>query len=91
LHRLGNLALLQHGINAGLSNHFFDGKRKKIVDRVSMGQFVPFHTYDIFSKLIIPGETGLHVWSKSDITIHENYIKDRIAEIIKYFNSKVSL
>ena len=33
LHKLGNLALLQQGMNAGLSNHFFAGKRKIIVSK----------------------------------------------------------
>lgn len=88
LHRLGNLALLQKGMNSGLSNHFFDGKRKKIVQKISEGQFVPFHTYDIFSKLVIDTNTGLHIWSKVDIEKHEDYIKDQMSCIINYLNSE---
>lgn len=86
LHRPGNLALLQQGMNSGLSNHFFDGKRKKLVQKVSEGKFVPFHTYDIFSKLVIDTNTGLHVWSKADIEKHEDYIKDQMIFIISYLN-----
>ena len=84
LHRLGNLALLQQEMNSSLSNHFFDGKRKLIVNKVSNGEFVPFHTYDVFSKLIISSNTGLHVWSKSDIHSHETYITNEVQKIINY-------
>lgn len=86
LHKLGNLALLPKGINSSLSNHFFDRKRKIIVEKVSIGNFVPFHTYDVFSKLIIKNETSLHVWSKADITEHEEYIHDKIDSITNYLN-----
>ena len=88
LHRLGNLALLQQGMNAELSNHFFDGKRKKLVQKVSEGKFVPFHTYDVFSKLVIDTNTGLHVWSKADIEKHEDYIKEQMSLIVSYLNSE---
>ena len=88
LHKLGNLALLQRGMNLGLSNHFFDGKRNIIVRKVSEGQFVPYHTYDVFSKLVIETGTGLHVWSKADIAKHEEYIKDQIKSILNYLNPK---
>lgn len=88
LHRLGNLALLQQGMNSELSNHFFDGKRKKIAQKVSEGIFVPFHTYDIFSKLIITTNVGLHVWSKADIEKHEEYIQKQISSIITYLNTE---
>ncbi|HEV7333157.1 MAG TPA: DUF262 domain-containing protein [Flavisolibacter sp.] len=84
LHRLGNLALLDHSLNAGLSNHFFESKRKIIVQKVSAGRFVPFHTYDVFSKLILDGETSLHVWTKDDINNHERYLTNQVAEIANY-------
>jgi uncharacterized protein with ParB-like and HNH nuclease domain len=87
LHKIGNLALLEKGMNSGLSNHFFDEKRKIIVQKVSSGEFVPYHTYDVFSKLVIQSKTGLHVWSKADINIHEEYIKNQINEIIEYLKS----
>lgn len=86
LHRVGNLALLQPGINSSLSNNYFEEKRKIIVKHVSAGNFVPFHTYDLFSKLIIGNHTGLHTWSKSDIEEHENYINAQLKSLIKYLN-----
>jgi uncharacterized protein with ParB-like and HNH nuclease domain len=88
LHRLGNLALLQMNINSSLSNHFFDGKRKIIVEKVSKGDFVPFHTYDVFSKLVIDAGTGLHIWTKEDIEKHEQYIQKQVTKISEYLNDK---
>lgn len=86
LHRIGNLALLEKGMNSGLSNHFFDAKRKIIVQKVSLGEFVPYHTYDVFSKLVIDKNTGLHVWTKADIAKHESYINNQMKSIINYLN-----
>ena len=86
LHKIGNLALLESGMNSSLSNNFFDEKRKIIVEKVSKGKFVPYHTYDVFSKLIIENQTSLHVWSKNDIAKHEEYIKTVMEELIIYLN-----
>lgn len=89
LHKIGNLALLEKGMNSGLTNHFFDEKRKKIVRKVSSGEFVPYHTYDVFSKLVIDTKTSLHFWSKNDITKHEEYIKEQVNHITNYLNSNI--
>ena len=86
MHKLGNLALLEQGMNSGLSNHYFDGKRKIIVLKVSNGEFVPYHTYDVFSKLIIETNTGMLVWSKNDIMKHEDFIKSQMKSIVNYLN-----
>lgn len=87
LHKIGNLALLEKGMNSGLSNNFFNEKRKIIVRKISLGEFVPFHSYDVFSKLIIEADTSLHVWSKGDIVKHEAYIIKQIQDVINYLNS----
>ncbi|NOG99377.1 MAG: DUF262 domain-containing protein [Ignavibacteriae bacterium] len=87
LHKIGNLALLESGMNSSLSNNYFETKRKKIVEKISMGHFVPSHTYDVFSKLIIGSRTSLHVWSKEDINLHEEYINFKISNLFQYLNS----
>ncbi|HIP33493.1 MAG TPA: DUF262 domain-containing protein [Bacteroidia bacterium] len=84
LHKIGNLALLELGMNSSLSNNFFDKKRNIIVEKVSNGKFVPYHTYDVFSKLIIENHTSLHVWSKNDIIEHEEYINKKMEELFNY-------
>lgn len=86
LHKLGNLALLKQGINSSLSNHFFNEKRKIIVKKISNGEFVPFHTYDVFSKLIISSDASLHVWTKADIEKHQEYIAAQTIKINRYLN-----
>jgi len=88
LHKIGNLALLELGMNSSLSNNFFDKKRDIIVEKVSNGKFVPYHTYDVFSKLIIENHTSLHIWSKSDINEHEEYIKTKMQELFNYLISE---
>ena len=84
LHKIGNLALLELGMNSSMSNNFFDKKRNIIVEKVSNGKFVPYHTYDVFSKLIIENHTSLHVWSKNDINEHEVYINKKMKELFNY-------
>ena len=86
LHRIGNLSLLELGMNSSLSNNYFDKKRKIIVQKVSDGKFVPFHTYDVFSKLILDSKTNLHIWSKKDIEEHEKYITNRMETLFVYLN-----
>lgn len=86
LHRIGNLSLIELGINSSLSNNYFDKKRKIIVQKISDGKFVPFHTYDVFSKLILDSQTNLHVWSKKDIEEHEEYITNKVKALFVYLN-----
>ncbi len=86
LHKIGNLALLEGNINSSLSNHFFNEKRKRLVRKIGEGKFVPFHTYDVFSKLLFSTDTGLHAWSKQDILKHEDYIHLQMTTIINYLN-----
>lgn len=88
LHTIGNLALLQQNINSSLSNHFFEGKRTILVAKISQGHFVPFHTYDVFSKLVISGSTGLHIWSANDIEAHENYIRQQLVSVFTYLKAQ---
>lgn len=87
LHRPGNLALLDKSLNSVLSNHAFDKKRNIVVEKVSGGRFVPYHTYDVFSKLVIDGHTSLHAWTLSDIVAHEVCINKRVGEIVTYLNN----
>lgn len=88
LHAIGNLALMLSNMNSSLSNHFFDKKREIMVRKISQGDFVPYHTYDIFSKLIIKKVSSLHIWSKADIEEHTAYIENQINKIVEYLNPK---
>lgn len=87
LHEIGNLALLLKNTNSALSNRYFDSKRRTLVKRISDGEFIPYHTYDVFSKLIISNSTSLYVWSKADMSAHKAFIETKISEISKYLAS----
>jgi hypothetical protein len=86
LHRVGNMALLQSGDNSAMGNGFFDKKRQRIVDRISSGSFVPAHTFNVFSKLIIPTSASLNMWSKNDINTHADYIETERLRISELFS-----
>lgn len=87
LHTLGNLVLLSSSVNSAVGNGMFDHKRHKIVAKVSEGNFVPQHTYDVFSKLLSKEmEPNLRVWSDSDIRAHQKWIDKRYLEIRKRFS-----
>ncbi|ABW66058.1 DUF262 domain-containing protein [Desulfosudis oleivorans] len=83
LHQLGNLCLLSRKDNTAMGCLMFDDKRKVIRDRIARGSFVPSHTYEVFSKMIVGKDTSLQVWSKSDIESHQKEIVKRVKELIE--------
>lgn len=67
LHTISNLALLNAGDNAALSNATFDVKRNAIIDMDRRGQYIPFCTKMVFLKYYTPSEENqLHFWGQSD-------------------------
>lgn len=67
LHSISNLALLNTGDNAALSNSTFDVKRNKIIEMDKAGQFIPFCTKMVFLKYYTPSESNqLHFWGQAD-------------------------
>lgn len=83
LHRLGNLCLLTSPDNSSVGCGMFDSKRKKIRERIAQGSFVPRHTYEVFSKMIVGEDDTLDVWSKDDIEKHEVVIAERFRALVK--------
>lgn len=81
LNNIGNLALLPIGENASLGNKLFDKKREKISEKISEGSFVPSHTFNVFSKLILPKSNSLKFWNKKDILEHQEYIGNEIDKL----------
>lgn len=83
LHGIGNLCLLSLGDNSAMGCGMFDEKRRVIRDRLARGSFVPRHTYEVFSRMIV-GETGsLELWSKSDIEIHQQAIQQQLNKLME--------
>lgn len=81
LNNIGNLALLPIGENASLGNKLFNKKREKISEKISEGSFVPSHTFNVFSKLILPNSNSLKFWNKKDILEHQEYISNEIDKL----------
>jgi hypothetical protein len=56
--------------------------KTNILQLISDGSFVPRHTFEVFSKMVISKNPGdlLH-WTKKNIEQHIDYIQTRIDEI----------
>jgi hypothetical protein len=79
---IGNMCLLASADNSANGNLSFAEKRKKVLERIRRGSFIPKHTYDVFNKAILaetPGE--LDTWSKADIESHRRVVANEIATI----------
>ena len=67
LHTISNLALLNCGDNAALSNSTFDAKRNTIIQMDKEGKFIPFCTRMVFFKYYTPSENNqLRFWGQPD-------------------------
>ena len=67
LHTISNLALLNCGDNAALSNSTFDAKRNMIIEMDKEGKYIPFCTRMVFFKYYTPSENNqLHFWGQPD-------------------------
>jgi hypothetical protein len=82
LNSLGNMCLLTSEDNASNGCGFFNDKRTNILSLISEGSFVPRHTFEVFSKMVIAEDPGnlLH-WTKRNIEQHTKFIQTRIDEI----------
>ncbi|MBQ4508302.1 MAG: DUF262 domain-containing protein [Paludibacteraceae bacterium] len=87
-HVMGNMALLEGGDNSAVSNNPFIVKRNIIISRRNKGSFVPYHTIALYEKsLDMKEEKGftpdLFRWDINDITVHEQWMRQRNKEIIE--------
>lgn len=81
LHSFGNLCLLSRRDNSAMGCGMFNDKRQVIRNRIAEGSFVPRHTYEVFSKMIV-GEAGsLDCWSREDVLAHEAEIVKRVKRL----------
>lgn len=88
LHSIGNLALLDCGGNAALSNSTFAVKRNKIIAMDQRGEYIPFCTKMVFLKYYSPSEGNqLHFWGQED---RKAYIEAMNRVLGKYLDSEIS-
>lgn len=88
LHSIGNLALLDCGGNAALSNSAFAVKRNKIIEMDQRGEYIPFCTKMVFLKYYSPSEGNqLQFWGQED---RNAYIGAMNRVLGKYLDSEIS-
>lgn len=74
-----NLALIDGGQNAALSNYVFDAKRDIIIGYDKMGKYIPICTKMVFFKYYSSGDTNLHFWGESDRNAYLRHIDSIIS------------
>jgi len=80
IHSLKNLALLDCGDNAALSNYVFDAKRNIVIDWDRNGKYIPFCTKMVFFKYYTTSrDSQLHFWGKEDMDAYMVAIKEKLA------------
>ena len=83
-----NLALLQVGDNAALSNSVFEVKRDKIIELDMHGAFIPFCTKMAFLKYYTQSaKNQIHYWSDAD---KKNYIASINKVLQNYLASPIN-
>ena len=84
MHSISNLALLNSGNNAALSNSTFDVKRNEIIDMDKKGEFIPFCTKMVFLKYYTASDIAqLHFWGQLDRVSYVNAINEVLAEYLE--------
>lgn len=83
---MSNMALIDGGQNAALSNYVFDAKRAIIIDYDKAGKYIPICTKMVFFKYYSPIDTSLHFWGERD---RESYIEE-ISKVIEPYYTKSS-
>lgn len=78
---IGNMCLLTGTDNTKIGCMFFAGKRDKIIQLMREGSFVPRHTYEVFSKLVIENPQNMQVWTTKNIDEHRKYIKTQFENL----------
>ncbi|SEO79176.1 DUF262 domain-containing protein [Mucilaginibacter sp. OK283] len=81
INSIGNMTLLTGEDNSSNGNGQFDAKRSNILELVRGGSFVPKHTFEVFSKLILPNPGDLRNWGRTNIDEHADHIKKTIDKL----------
>ena len=86
LHGIDNLALLDVGSNAALSNYVFDAKRNMIIEMDKNGAYIPYCTKMVFFKYYTPSaRVQVHFWGPADREAYKSNIKEKLS---CYLNGK---
>lgn len=87
LNSIGNIVMLDAGINRGYGNEFYNEKRKEIWAKYRACQPVRLHTYRVFAKEFPGNNLKLDGWDQDSIIANRTAIK---CGIVKFFNELLS-
>lgn len=79
LHNIANMALIDVGQNAALSNYVFDAKRDIIIGYDRTGQYIPVCTKMVFFKYYSPVSASLHFWGEEDRKAYVDAIDEMLS------------
>ncbi|MGJ8737830.1 DUF262 domain-containing protein [Zobellia laminariae] len=82
VHILDNLALLSVNDNSALNNAIFPVKRKRILNLLQEGKYVPQTTRNVFLKAYSITDLQPYYWSKADKRNYFNDIKVKLSEFL---------
>lgn len=93
LNSIGNLAILNAGINRGYKNAVFSCKRLRIIREYTIGEYIRPHTLNVFMKGYGKESSGcdLKQWCFSDIKENAIYIANKVKGIVgEWLNHKIT-
>ncbi|MEJ7823320.1 MAG: DUF1524 domain-containing protein, partial [Chitinophagaceae bacterium] len=87
-HGIGNLALLNAGINRSYKNALFPVKRKTIIEYDAKGEFIPICSKNVFLKYYSNRFDDLYSWSASDADAYQDAIVDTLSKYLPTVNNQ---
>ncbi|WP_310991476.1 DUF262 domain-containing protein [Aequorivita marina] len=79
---IGNLTLLDAGTNRGYGNALFPTKRRKIIEKDTLGVFIPICTKNLFLKYFDTKGTSRTKWTSEDIVNYRGVIEETLKDFL---------
>lgn len=84
LNGLENMALLDRNTNSSLNNNIFPEKRRMIIEKDKVGEFIPLITKNVFLKYYSDNALNINKWGSSD---RRDYMNAMITTLEKLLSS----
>lgn len=79
---IGNLVLLDHNTNRSYGNDLFCTKRRKIIEKMENGVYIPTGTQYVFFKLFDVSGTNRSQWSTNDIQTYHSFVYNELKDYL---------
>lgn len=79
---IGNLVLLDHNTNRSYGNDLFCTKRRKIIEKMENGIYIPTGTQYVFFKLFDQSGTNRSQWSTNDIQSYHRFVFNELKDYL---------